>query len=88
MSKPVDPIATLKRQAGSLLAELVRNGNVDDLGALLCTDRSRIADLRRGRLERFSLETLLRFLIRAGMRIELRAVRAPFRDRGASITVE
>ena len=40
--------------------------------ALVRTDRSRIADLRRGRLERFSLETLLRLLDRAGMQVELR----------------
>jgi predicted XRE-type DNA-binding protein len=77
MPTQLDPIATLKSQAGALLADLVRTGNVDDLGVRLGTDRFRIADLRRGRLERFSLEALLRFLVRAGMRIELRAVRAP-----------
>ncbi len=88
MPTQLDPITTLKDQAGALLADLVRNGNADNLGVLLGTDRFRIADLRRGRLERFSLETLLRFLVRAGMRIALRAVRAPYRDRGASIAVE
>ena len=74
-----DPIPGLKREAGVLLAELLRHGNGDNLGALLGTDRFRIADLRRGRLERFSLETLLRFLVRAGMRIELN-VTARHRD--------
>ena len=46
-----------------------------NLGALLGTDRFRIADLRRRRLARFSLETPLRFLVRAGLRVELRVKR-------------
>ena len=71
MASNNDPIPGLKREAGVILAELLRNGNGDNLGARLGTDRFRVADLRRGRLERFSLETLLRFLVRAGMRVEL-----------------
>ena len=71
MASDNDPIPELKREAGALLAELLRSGNGDNLGARLGTDRFRVADLRRGRLERFSLETLLRFLVRAGMRVEL-----------------
>jgi predicted XRE-type DNA-binding protein len=46
-----------------------------NLGALLGTDRFRIADLRRRRLARFSLETPLRFLVRGGLRVELRVER-------------
>jgi hypothetical protein len=76
MSLESDPIPALKREASLLLADLLRHGNGDDLAALLGTDRFRIADLRRGRLARFSLETLLRFLARAGMRVELRVTRA------------
>ena len=77
MSPNVDPIPALKREAHAHLAERLRYGNGDDVGWLLGTDRFRIADLRRGRLARFSLETLLRFLARAGMQIELRVTRAP-----------
>jgi hypothetical protein len=76
MSLYEDPIPALKREAGAHLAEVLRYGNGDDLGALLGTDRFRIADLRRGRLARFSLEALLRFLARAGLRVELRVERA------------
>ena len=72
MSPYTDPIPALKRKAGARLAEFVRDFNGDDVGALLGTDRFRIADLRQGRLTRFSLETLIRFLARAGNRIELR----------------
>jgi hypothetical protein len=67
-----DPIPDLKRQAGAELARLVARWNGDDIGALLRTDRARVADLRRGKLDRFSLETLIRFLTRLGMHAELR----------------
>ena len=60
------------------IARLVAGWNGDDIGAYLRTDHSRIADLRRRRLERFSLETLLRLLDRAGMQVELRVTPRPF----------
>jgi hypothetical protein len=75
MTRNSDPIPALKREAGVALAECLRYGNGDDLGALLGTDRFRIADLRRSRLARFSLEMLIRFLERAGMSVELRITR-------------
>lgn len=68
----IDQIPALKRQIGAELARLVDGWNSDDIAALLRTDRSRIAELRRGRLDRFSLETLIRFLTRLGARAELR----------------
>jgi hypothetical protein len=67
-----DPIPDLKRQAGAELVRLVAHWNGDDIGVLLGTDRARVADLRRGKLDRFSLETLIRFLTRLGMHAELR----------------
>ena len=70
-----DPIPALKREAGAELARFVAGWNGDDIGTYLGTDRSRIADLRQGRLDRFSLETLLRFLARAGLNVELRLTR-------------
>jgi hypothetical protein len=77
VTRDSDPITALKNDAAAALAECLRHGNGDDLGALLGTDRFRIADLRRGRLGRFSLETLIRFLDRAGMCVELRVTRKP-----------
>jgi hypothetical protein len=80
MSPYADPIPALKSEVGAFLADVVRSGNGDDLGALLGTDRFRIADLRRGRLARFSLETPLRLLVSAGMHVE------PPRDTRAATT--
>ena len=67
-----DPIPDLKRQAGGELARLVAHWNGDDIGTLIGTDRARIAELRRGKLDRFSLETLIRYLTRLRVRVELR----------------
>jgi predicted XRE-type DNA-binding protein len=67
----VDPIPALKQAAGAELARLVTGGNVDDIAFVLGTDRSRIADLRRGNLTRFSLERLLQFLTRLLYTVEL-----------------
>ena len=56
------------------LAALARFGveNADDIGDMLRTDRRRIGNIRRGRLERFSLETLVRYLARLRWEVELR----------------
>ena len=67
-----DPVPELKRVAGAELARIVTGWNGDDIAYALGTDRFRIAELRRAKLDRFSLETLLRFLACAGMHIELR----------------
>ena len=67
-----DPVPELKRAAGAELAGIVTGWNGNDIAYVLGTDRFRIAELRRGKLDRFSLETLLRFLARAGRQIELR----------------
>ena len=82
MSPDNDPIPALKREALAHLAEFLCHGNGDDLASLLGTDRFRIADLRRGRLARFSLETLLRFLVRVGLRVEVRV------ERGRSVRAQ
>ena len=76
-----DPIPALKRQLGAELALIASERNGDDLASLLGTDRSRIADLRRGTLTRFSLETLIRFVERHGSSVELRVTRRRFNSR-------
>ena len=67
-----DPIPELKRQVAAELAELVTGYNADDIAAYLGTDRPRISELRRGKLVRFSLETLIRYLTRLDRNVELR----------------
>ena len=73
----VDPIPALKRQLGDELARLLARWNADDVAALIGTDRWRISDLRRGKLDRFSLETLIRYLARLGHAVEITVVCAP-----------
>lgn len=70
-----DPIPALKRQLGEALSATVDGYNGDDMGAILGTDRSRIAELRRGKLDRFSLETLIRFAAR--LRLDARITLVP-----------
>ena len=45
----------------------------DDIAAWLGTNRSRIADLRSEKLDRFSLDTLIHFATRIKLRVELGA---------------
>ena len=74
----LDPVPALKRQAAEAIKrELERHY---DAGAalLLETDQPRVSNLRRGRLDRFSLETLLRFATRIGLDVELRFERRRF----------
>ncbi len=87
-----DPIPELKRQLGAAIAPLVTGWNADDIGAFIGTDRARISELRRGKLDRFSLETLIRYLDRLRRTVELRVVvraipaptATPARARGGS----
>jgi predicted XRE-type DNA-binding protein len=73
-----DPIPALKRQLGEELARLVAEWNIDDIAYLIGTDRWRIAELRRAKLERFSLERLIRFLARLDYRVEITVSEARF----------
>jgi predicted XRE-type DNA-binding protein len=70
-----DPIPELKRQLGAELAPLVAGWRRADIAALMGADAERVSDLRSGRLDRFSLETLIRFLTRLQHRVELRVVK-------------
>ena len=71
MTRP-DPIPELKRAAAAALAKRIGGWpSAYDAAVLLGTQRARVVDIRSGRLGRFSLETLLRYLVRAGARVEL-----------------
>jgi predicted XRE-type DNA-binding protein len=54
-----------------VLAPLLQ-GNAHDLAAVIGTDQPRVSDIRRGKLDRFSLETLIRYLVRLRCRVELK----------------
>jgi len=70
-----DPIPVLKQQLRDELIALI--GKYDQLVAAhaIKADQPRMSDLQRNRLERFSLETLIRFLTRVECRVELKVVR-------------
>lgn len=74
----VDPVPALKRQLGVELARLLSGWNNDDVAFKIGTDRWRVSDLRRGQLERFSLETLIRFLARLDHAIDITVRQARF----------
>ena len=64
MPDPEDPIPALKRQLAQLIVARMNGWSQVNAAHLLGTDQPRVSDLRRGRLERFSLEQLLRFIAR------------------------
>jgi predicted XRE-type DNA-binding protein len=81
-----DPVPALKRQLGvEIAAGLARRLGSDrraDIAVLLDTDPARISDLRHGKLDRFSLETLIRFAARLWLRVDLSVVYEPPARRG------
>ena len=74
-----DPIPALKQQAVRALVPLIEGWSRDYSAALIGVERARILDLQRGKLDRFSLERLIRFLVRTGAGVELR-IDAPSAD--------
>jgi predicted XRE-type DNA-binding protein len=68
----VDPIPQLKRDTGAVLARAFANWSAHDVAAMISTDAQRVMEIRRGALARFSLETLIRYATRLGMRVEVR----------------
>jgi helix-turn-helix protein len=72
-----DPIPELKRQAAAALVRELEGWRVYDAASMLRTDPPRIAEIRRGDLRRFSLETVIRFLARLGIRLELQTHPGP-----------
>ena len=70
-----DPIPALKQQTRDELIALIGRWNQSVAASAIRTDQPRMSDLERNRLERFSLETLIRFLTRVDCRVELKVVR-------------
>src|SRR6266508_5742099 len=69
-----DPVPSLKEQLRqSILAE---TGRINQLAAarMLGVDEARMSNLEHGRLERFSLQKLIRLLARINRRVDLTVV--------------
>jgi predicted XRE-type DNA-binding protein len=59
-----DPIPRLKEQLARDIIERLDGWTQDVAASFLGTDPPRVSDLRRGRLERFSLQQLIRLITR------------------------
>jgi predicted XRE-type DNA-binding protein len=59
-----DPIRSLKQQLARELVARLDGWRQDYAASFLGTDPSRVSNLRNGRLDRFSLERLIRFITR------------------------
>jgi predicted XRE-type DNA-binding protein len=70
-----DPIPALKQQLRDQLIQLISHADQFSAAGMLATDQPRISDLQRNRLDRFSLETLIRFLTLVECRVDVSVVR-------------
>ena len=62
----VDPIPALKRQLAATITARMEGWQQYNGGAMLHIDGARLSNIRRGQLERFSLQALVRMLARIG----------------------
>jgi predicted XRE-type DNA-binding protein len=69
-----DPIPELKRLLADEIRRRIDGWRTADMAVRLGTDQPRLSDIRRGKLQRFSLETLVRFATHLRCRVELRVV--------------
>ena len=85
MADPFDPIPRLKQQVGAELAALLKDWPTTDAIEWLGIGQPRISDLRRQKLDRFSLESLIRYadrlMLDVKLSIELRPWRFPPRKK-------
>lgn len=60
------------------LETIIRSKGItqQEAGALLGIQQSRVSDLTRGKIDRFSIDTLVNLLGRVGRRVEIRVRRA------------
>jgi predicted XRE-type DNA-binding protein len=65
-----DPIPDLKRFVADEIVRLIEGWPGYKIAGALDTDQPRVSDLRNGRLDRFSLEKLIRMLHHLGFAIE------------------
>jgi predicted XRE-type DNA-binding protein len=73
MRKP-DPIPALKQQLATAIVDRLNGWTQPMAAELLRTEQPRISNLRHGRLERFSLEQLIRFATRIRADVSINVV--------------
>lgn len=74
MREADDPIPYLKEQLRDEIVALVGDWDQYVAARRLGTDQPRMSDLKRGRLERFSLEKLIRLLANVDQTVEITVV--------------
>ena len=83
-----NPIPALKQQLANEILLVADDMNFWLAAQLLDIDTSRLSDLRRGRVARFSLERLIRMLMLAERRVELTVIPPPSHRNGMRILGE
>src|SRR5437868_11822648 len=80
-----DPIPNLKAQLRQAVVDALDGWSQVNAAWWIGSDQGRVSDLRRNKLERFSVEQLIRFLSRVDRRVELvvHHERRRFRSRSA-----
>ena len=61
---PVDPTLALKRQLVAEIVAIIDGFSQWEIGVYLRIDQPRVSDLKRGKLERFTIDRLIRLLSR------------------------
>ena len=69
-----DPIPELKRLVADEIRRRMDGWRTADIAVHLGTDQPRLSDIRRGKLDRFSLERLIRYVTRLRCRVEVRVI--------------
>ena len=65
MNNASDPVANLKQQLARAIVERLESSGQQNIARRLGIDQPRASELVRGRLQRFSLQQLVRFASRA-----------------------
>jgi predicted XRE-type DNA-binding protein len=66
-----DPIPALKERLAKLIIEEIHEPNIYTAGTILGLDQPRMWDFYHGRLERFSVQKLIRILARINRRVDI-----------------
>ena len=72
MRRDDDPIPELKRDAAAKLATMLEQWDASSIAYAMRTDQARVSNIKCGKLDRFSLEALIRFLTRLDCTVELK----------------
>ena len=78
MSFEADPIPALKRQLATELQRVLAEHESWKAAYYMRVNRARVSELRRGIVDRFSLDTLIRFLERLRYDVTISVVRRRF----------